>query len=129
MEDLLSTEQYVGFPLSGKLIRDEYREVQQGEWNKQKKKGSIDEIEEIYLTNVRFMKSIQHLRDENKLTFEKKDLAILIPEVLNDLLLEEKDTIDKIILNKFYEQFRRRISNFVVTQYTEYLLLKQFENE
>ena len=126
--DLLSTEKYVGFPLAGKLVRDEYKEVQRDEWSKQKRANSIDGIAETYLTKTRFLKSIQHLRDENKLGFEKRDLAILIPEVLMDLLSEEKENIDKIILSKFYEEFRRRLSNFVVKQYTEYLLNTQFES-
>lgn len=128
--DLLSTEQYVGFPLAGKLVREEYKEVQRGEWSKQKKINNIEGITETYLTDARFLKSIQHLRDENKLEFEKRDLAILIPEVLKDLLSEEKEHIDKIVLNKFYEEFRRRLSNFVVRHYNDYLLNEQFkENE
>ena len=126
--DLLSTEKYVGFPLAGKLVRDEYKEVQRDEWSKQKRANSIDGIAETYLTKTRFLKSIQHLRDENKLEFEKRDLAILIPEVLMDLLSEEKENIDKIILSKFYEEFKRRLSDFVVKQYTEYLLNTQFES-
>lgn len=129
LADLLSTEKYVGFPLAGKLVRDEYKEVQRDEWTKQKKASSIDGIAETYLTNARFMKSIQHLQEENLLTLEKKDLAILIPEVLKDLLEEEGEQINKIILSKFHEEFRRRISNYVVTQYSEYLLNHQFENE
>ena len=127
--DLLSTERYVGFPLAGKLVRDEFKEVQGGEWNKQKKASSIDGIAETYLTEARFLKSIQHLKEEEKLTFEKKDLAILIPEVLKDLLGEEGEQINRIILNKFHEEFRRRISNYVVKQYTEFLLNKQFEGK
>ena len=122
--DLLSTERYVGFPLAGKLVRDEFKEVQRDEWSKQKKASSIDGIAETYLTKSRFLKSIQHLQEENKLTFEKKDLAILIPEVLRDLLDEEGEQINKIILNKFHEEFRRRISNYVIKQYTEFLLSK-----
>ena len=125
--DLLSTERYVGFPLAGKLVRDEFKEVQRDEWHKQKKANSIDEIAETYLTKQRFLKSIQHLQEENRLTWEKKDLAILIPAVLNDLLEEEGERINKIVLDKFHEEFRRRISNYVVKQYTEYLLAKQFK--
>ena len=127
--DFVSTEKYLGFPLAGKLVRDEFKEVQKESWNKQKKVDSIEGIAETYLTEQRFLKSINHLRDENKLTFEKKDLAILIPEFLNDLLEEEEEHINKIVLNKFYEQFRRRLSSFVVHKYSDYLLEKQFEEE
>lgn len=127
--DLLSTKRYVGFPLAGKLVRDEFKEIQRGEGSKQKKANSIDGIAETYLTEQRFLKCLQHLNEEGKIINEKKDLAVLIPEVLNDLLSEEKENIDKIVLNKFYEDFRRRLSNFVVKQYNEFLLNRQFENE
>jgi len=126
--DLLSTQAYVGFPLMGKLVSDKFREVQDKSWKKQKIPVE-DKIAEMYLTEARFTKAIQHLKEEGKITYEKKDLGVLIPEFINDLLSEEKETIEKMIADEFYEKFKRRCSSFVVHKYVDFLTQKQFQEE
>jgi len=124
--DLISTQHYVGFPLAGKLVREEFKEVNIERWQKIKK-PLLERLAETFITEERFRKVIQHLKEEGKITHEMKDLQFIIPEFIKDLWEEERNNILKMLENEAYEYLKKRGNKFVVKQYKEYLMKKQFE--
>jgi len=127
--DLLSTAHYVGFPLAGKFVCPAFREKNDRNWARKKESKGVDGLCKMYLTEQRFLKAVQHLKEEGKLEFQKKDLKYLIPEFYNDLISEEKENITKKIMDEVFEELKRRATNFVVHQYIDYLAKRQFEME
>jgi hypothetical protein len=126
--DLLSTSRYVGFPLAGKLVNEEFKEANRSGWEKAKK-GTVDSLSEVFLTSPRVKKSIQHLKEKGLLSNEKKDLQYLIPEVWDDLMAECGDEIKAAILKDVLNQFKRKVNSFTIKQYIDYLEEKQFSIE
>jgi len=125
--DLISTQNYVGFPLVGKLVREEFREVNMTRWQKIKK-PLLERLAETFITEERFRKVIQHLKEEDKITHDMRDLRFIGPEFIKDLWEEERENILKMLEEEAYEYLKRRASKFVVKQYKQYLMEKQFEN-
>jgi len=126
--ELLSTSRYIGFPLAGKLVNEEFREANKRTWGKVKK-GTVDGLSEVFLTKARVRKSIQHLKERGLLSNEKKDLQYLIPELWEDLMLECGDEIKAAVLKEVLTRFKRKVNNFTVNQYIDYLEERQFSNK
>jgi hypothetical protein len=127
---LTSTQAFFGYPLAGKIVRNDFKERLDKEWKVKKiKESAIERVTAEFLTEARFNKSIQHLQDEGKLTSEMKDMKVLLPEFWNDLMDEEKDEIIKIAMSDFWKILKKRCDSYVVNNYKEHLIKKQFNNE
>lgn len=125
--DLLSTSKWIGFPLMGKTIREDFKEAHVKEWKKEK--PIYDRVIDTYVTQERLGKVLQKLRDEGKLEGEKKDLKYIIPEFEQDLKDEEKDDIDKALLEEAWKIIERKMKSKVVNYYIRRLERKQFGGE
>ena len=124
---LASTQAFFGYPLVGKLVRDDFKERLNKEWSgKKQKETPMAKVTSEFLTDARFHKSIQHLEDEGKIGYEMCDLKVLIPEFYNDLLDEEKDEITKLAMVEFWRQLKKKCDNYVVGAWKKHLLDKQF---
>ena len=124
---LVSTQQFLGYPLAGKLVREDFREKNNANWKANKRSKGIDKIAEVYFTAQRLRKVIQHLEEEGKIQGEKKDLKYLIPGFYSDLYEECSDEITEMIMKEVWNDIKRRGSSFVVSEYIEYLTRKQFK--
>ena len=124
---LASTQAFFSYPLAGKLVRDDFKERLNKEWGiKKKKELPLNRVTTEFLTEARFHKSVQHLRDQNLITYEMNNLKNIIPEFYNDLLDEERDAIMEIAMVDFWRQLKRKCDNYVVQEWKRYLLDKQF---
>ncbi len=119
--DMLSTKSYFGFHLVGKWVREDFKEKLNKEWNVKKKMESMQGIIEALLTEARLNKAIQHLKEEGKIQNEKRDLAHLIPEFIEDIIDEERQWIEKQLWKVFEREFRLKAQRFVVKKYLERL--------
>ena len=126
---LVSTQHFLGYPLAGKLVREDFREKNTKNRNTNKGTKGIDRITGIYFTKQRLHKAIQHLEEDGKIQGEKKDLKYLIPEFYDDIVSECFDEINEMIIREIWADIKRRGSNFVVKHYIEYLTKKQFDEE
>ncbi len=125
---LTSTQAFFGYPLAGKLVRDDFKERLNKTWNRKKQREDpLTKVTAEFLTSTRFRKTIQHLEEDGKCEYEMRMLKDLIPEFYNDLLDEEKDEIVKIAMVNFWAQLRRKSDAFVVGEWKKYLLERQFE--
>jgi hypothetical protein len=89
-----------------KLVRPEFAEVNKHSWAEQNP-GRNDVIERIiakYKTPARWMKAVQHLREEGKLQGMPEDIPLLMREVQADVLKEEREEI----ADELFEFFWRR---------------------
>jgi len=127
---LTSTQAFFGYPLSSKLVRDDFKERLNKEWgDKKKREAPLERVTTEFITEARFHKTIQHLADEGKLSHEMKDMVVLLPEFWSDLLDEEKDEIIKIAMSDFWRTLKKRCDGFVVQSYKRHLVDRQFEED
>jgi hypothetical protein len=127
--DHLSTlsQAFVGFPVSAKLVRDDFKERLNVEWSAKKQRETpLAKIAAEFFTDARFRKAIQHLNDEEKITYEMNNLKDIIPEFYSDLIDEERQEIMELALDDFWRQLKRKSDNFVVKEWKRYLVDKQF---
>lgn len=123
IEELLESESYLGGPIEGiviknrgagiyaKAVRPDFREKQKQK--KPKRSDPVHEIAEIYCTEARWRKAIQHLRDDGELTGTPHDIGPLIKEIQRDIMEEHGDEIKdalfakhrKVLYNGFIKGF------------------------
>ena len=126
---LASTQAFFGYPLCGKIVRDDFKERLNKEWSgKKQREAPLTKITTEFFTEARFHKAIQHLEEEGKITYEMNNLKDIIPEFYADLLDEEKDAIIEMVMRDFWKPLRRKCDSFAVQEWKKYLVEKQFGN-
>ena len=125
---LASTQAFFGYPLAGKLVRDDFKERLNKEWSgKRQRETPLAKVTKEFLTEARFNKAIQHLNDNGEITYEMRDLKGIIPEFYRDLIEEEHDEIVKLAMVDFWPHLRKRCDGYVVKTWKQYLIDKQFD--
>ena len=125
---LASTQAFFGYPLVGKLVREDFKERLNKEWSgKKQRETPLTKVTTEFLTEARFHKAIQHLKDNGELTYEMKDLKNIIPEFYRDLIDEEHDEIVKLAMEDFWRHLKRKCDNYTVQEWKRYLVEKQFD--
>jgi len=78
-----------------KLVRDDFREQNNTNWKSEHPTSQevVQKLIDIYRTEARWQKAVQHLRDAGELQGEMKDIPALMKEVSSDVLKECKDEI------------------------------------
>ena len=124
---LASTQAFFGYPLVGKLVRDDFKERLNKEWSAKKQRETpLAKVTKEFLTEARFNKAIQHLKDNGEITYEMRDLKNIIPEFYKDLIEEEHDEIVKLAMADFWQHLKRRCDGYAVKTWKQYLIDKQF---
>ncbi len=124
---MATTQAFFGYPLCGKIVRDDFKERLNQEWSARKQRDApLTRIAKEFLTEARFHKAIQHLEEGGKITYEMNNLKDIILRFYNDLLDEEKDEIIKVVMESFWKPLRRKCDNFAVQAWKQYLKDKQF---
>lgn len=150
LNDLLNTESFLGHPyiegfvvkryvdyivggqvlplMAGKYVSEKFKEVHRSEWKKENTgKGKWDLFKESYRTEARWEKAIQHLRDEDKLVNEPKDIGPLIKEIMRDITDEEKEIIKDKLWKEFGSDLLRKSVAGFPEWYKERLMKSSFE--
>jgi hypothetical protein len=92
-----------GHVLMGKLVRPEFKEAQVKDWRKQNPtQGDITEkIIGSLRTEARWVKAIQHLKEEGLLEDSPKDIGLVLKEIKNDVWTEERQAVEAVLFNHF----------------------------
>lgn len=98
---------FAGHFMKAKLVRKEFKEANRENWGY--KKGSIEQIIDGLVTNARYEKAYQHLRDSGQLQLNMRDIPSLMKEVCTDILEEEGESIKQIIWKAAWERISRGI--------------------
>ena len=114
--------------MAGKFVSEKYKEISGKYWSKEHtNKGKWETLKENYRTESRWLKSIQHLRDDNLLENSPKDIGFLIKAIQQDIIDEEKDNIKEFLWKEFGQELLRKSTSGFPEFYKKYLMEKQFE--
>ena len=110
------------FPLFTKYVRDEYRERHDKDWKEKSGVGGLELFLKGFQSESRWLKAVQHLRDEGRLTQELRDIGTLVKEVERDILEEESVNIKAFLFNHFKKSVIRYAVRGLPEWYKERLL-------
>lgn len=114
------------FPLqAAKYVSEKYKEKHDHK-AKADKHGGVQGFIDSFRTEARWLKAIQHLRENGALLGEPKDIGPLIWEIQTDLIEEHEDEIKEHLYKTFLPQFKRKAIAGFPEYYKEYLV-KQME--
>lgn len=105
--------------LKVKYVNESFKEVHHKDW-KDRNPGTKDVINnliEMYGTEARLAKAVQHLRDDGKLTDSVKDIGALIGEVARDIKEECEEELKEALWKHFSRPILRGISNKMPAYY------------
>ena len=123
------SQEFIGYPMAAKYVREDFKVANAKQWNTVSRKTGVDAIIEMFFVGERFQKTVQHLNEEGKITYTKKDLQYLIPEFFDDLMDEKKEAMTNMIMGDVFKVIKRRASHYVVQSYIEYLTERQFSED
>ena len=110
--------------MSGKYVSEAFKEVHRGRWKDEETKGGkFEKFCEGFRTPARWEKALIHLKERCELTDSLKDIGALIPEVIADIELEEK----QYIMESLYSFYRKDIMSTAVKGLPEWYKNKLLE--
>ena len=92
----------------GKFVSERFKEANGATWS-----GKTSKIEDFYngFTNkARWEKTIQHLRDDGKLTDSPKDIGLVIETVLSDFETEQKEAVKEQLWYVYIRDIKRKVT-------------------
>ena len=110
--------------LIGKLVSKEFQETHQTEWKVKNpnREDIVISLGRVLNTEARFRKAVQHLRDNDTLLDEPKDIGPLMRELNLDILKEESDFIKETLFKHFQKDIMSRATRGFPEFYKELLL-------
>jgi hypothetical protein len=99
-----------------KLVSEQFKEKHAGnpDWTPQK--DVLEECLSRYKTEARWHKTVQHLRDDGKLTGEPKDIGPLMKALWEDVVTEEKENFKE----ELFHIFKKRLAHKVQAGFPEW---------
>ena len=113
-----------GLPVRAKYVSEAFKEkhTKNPEYRKKKKVDIVDELVSSVSTEARWLKSVQHMREEDVLTNEPKDIGPLIKRIQQDILDEELEWIKDQLWNHYKKLFMRKGCAGIAGWYKQQLL-------
>lgn len=99
----------MGKMLSAKVVRPEFKELNNENWKSQQTGSAIEQIIASFNQEAIWLKAIQHAKEEGVLLNEPKDIGYLIGAVKRDFGIENGDAVKKKIFQEFYSDIERGI--------------------
>lgn len=117
-----------GKALMGKWVREEFKEMNGGEWKKNNPTALdfVSEIINTYKSPARWEKAVQHLRDAGKLLGEPKDIGPLIGEVIDDVKTECAEEIKEKLFQYYWPKIARGLTGGLPDWYKEKVAITHF---
>ena len=109
-----------GKVLMGKVVRPEFREMNENTW-KAIKASPVEILIEKYRTEARWKKAIQHLREEGVLVNAPQDISSLMREIALDVFNENAEEIKEELFNRYWGDISRGIVKGFPVWYKERL--------
>lgn len=112
-------------PLFYKYVRNEFKELNNKEWNNHPDKQSVaNVVTDTVNREAVFRKAVQHLEESGNALGDMKDMKELISSVYDDLEQEYKDAIAEKLYRKFEKDIKNQIVHGLPEYYKEYLFKK-----
>ena len=118
----------VYIPVTGaKYVSERFKEVHNKNWKQENTgKGKWEQFKESYRTDARWQKAIQHLRESGKLEGSPRDISLLIKEVKQDIMDEERENILSFLFKTFGDELLRESVKGLPEWYKEKLVEESF---
>ena len=115
-------------PISmGKYVSEKFKEKHTKDWGRTTSKGKLDLFIESFRTEARWDKTIQHLKENDELENEPKDIAKLMREIDKDIKEEELECIKDTLLKIYLPDIQRKAKAGLAEYYKKMLLDKAFK--
>lgn len=109
--------------LVGKYVSERFKEKQDGnKYGKKKTKSDWESYKDTYRTEARWLKAIQHLREDGSLLGEPKDIGPLMKEIQTDLEDEHKEEVMEFLYKLHRKELLGRATQGFAEWYKEQLL-------
>lgn len=116
--------------MMGKYVSEKFKEKHKSNWKgDHTDKGKWELFKESYRTEARWLKSVQHLKDNGELENTPRDIGKLLGAIKEDIREEEKETIKKFLWEHFGEELLRRSVVGFPEWYKKYLLERGVDGE
>lgn len=115
--------------LLAKYVSEAFKETHKVDYKSRNPSGSdfVLQLAASLSTEARWRKSVEHLRDADKLQNAPQDIGPLMKEVNMDVLKEEEGAIKEALFKHFWPSIARRITDGLPEWYKQALLNSQFE--
>lgn len=120
-----------GKTMMGKFVSEQFKEKHNKEWKNKNPSGKdfIERLGNMYKTEARWNKAIQHLKENDELENDPKDIGKLIKEIQEDVQAECKEEIKNKLWSYAWPSIQRIITLKFPEYYKELLMKKQFEEK
>jgi len=110
-----------GKAMMGKFVSEQFKEVHNKAWKKSNPGTNdiIKNIIEMFGTEARWIKAVQHLRDDGILTQSPKDIGGLMKEVKEDIEKECEEQIKDVLFKHFWGNISRGVTSGLPEWYKE----------
>lgn len=117
--------------LMGKFVREEFKEKNMSSWRRDNPtQGDIlTTIAAKYKCEPRWLKAVQHLRDDGKLECSPRDIGALMRAIPEDIEGECADEIKGLLWQWAWPHIRRHVTHGLPEWYKERLLEQQFAKD
>ncbi|KKL14383.1 hypothetical protein LCGC14_2516250 [marine sediment metagenome] len=112
----------------GKFVRESFKELHSKEYKTNAKHIAI-QIGESLNTEARWLKAIQHMKEDGTLTDSPKDIGPLLHAINDDVLEECVDSIKNTLLKYHWKIICRTMTRGFPAWYKDQLAKKQFEDD
>lgn len=107
---------------AAKLVTDSFKEIKVRKTQRLDKASKFDELLDMYKTEARWNKAIQHLAENGELNYNATDIGPLIKEIHKDLMEECAEGFKTALFNFFYKQWLAAASEGFANYYKKYLM-------
>lgn len=118
-----------GKALLGKHVSEGFKEVHRKDWKETNGTAKGDIVVRVtagLVSESRWRKAVQHLRDADLLTDSPKDIGPLLAEVARDTFEEEGDAIRDALFREYERMLRKALVSGLPEWYKSQLVEKQF---
>ncbi len=113
--------------MCGKFVSEKFKEQHTKTWSSGQNK--IDVFLESFHSEARWLKAVQHLRDNSQLENSPRDIGKLLKEIMRDLHDEEAERIKKVLYGEYIQRINRHATHGFPEWYKEQLLKNSFVKE
>lgn len=107
-----------------KMVSDDFKEVKVRKIVKADGVSKLDELFDMYRTEARWQKAIQHLEERGELSYNAKDIGLVIQEAHRDLIEECEESFKNALYAMFRKQWLNAATLGAAEYYKKYLLDK-----
>lgn len=115
--------------LLGKHVSEAFKETNNKNWKAMKagQRDIVEQLIEVYATEQRWRKAIQHLDEAGQLEHSPRDIGPLIKEIQNDVLEDSEDAIKQALFEWALPKLQRGLIKDFPMWYKDQLVERQFD--